>query len=104
MNKNGYIPIYKNHYLQQISFSLNDTVSILTKSDDIIEYVDVLVPLLFDTWLEVGPDINSEENNLDSTLNEESVTVLNCSLNILLLLWKFIQIYEKETSNYKLVS
>lgn len=87
-------------------FSLNDITS-LSKNDnfdEILNYVDTLVPLLFDTWLEVGPGTKFDENNLDSTLNEEAVTVLNCSLNILLLLWKFIEVYQKDSGNNKFVS
>lgn len=91
---------YKNFIPVPLNIDMKQKVS--ETDDNIIKYIDVLVPLLNETWLEVGPNSKIENNETDVILTEEAASVLNCILNIFQLLHSFIKIYEKETGNLKI--
>lgn len=86
----AYIPLYAPDYLT--ATGLNER----TETNDVVfDYLDTLVRLLFDTWLEVGPETRTKtKHNIDSTLTDESFEVLACSLKILHQLWSYVKLDE----------
>lgn len=99
----NYAPIHRIDYLKPVALKLSEEKEISENDSDVVSYIDVLVPLLFDTWLEVGPASRSDDSNLDSILTEEACSVLSCLLNIFLLLWKLMVAYESDSTNKELV-
>ncbi|KAG6446034.1 testis-expressed protein 10 homolog [Manduca sexta] len=55
-----------------------------------LEYIDTLMPLLFETWLEVCPNINSEKN-FETVINEDGASLLKHILKVVCLLWQLIK-------------
>uniref|UniRef100_A0A1Q3EWB4 Pre-rRNA-processing protein Ipi1 N-terminal domain-containing protein n=1 Tax=Culex tarsalis TaxID=7177 RepID=A0A1Q3EWB4_CULTA len=76
----------------------------LTMSDQLDEgrklktYVQMLMPLLFESWLEVRPDTSGFESS-DHVLSHEAATTLSLLLDIAIQLWELITIYGQETNN-----
>nr|CAD7455331.1 unnamed protein product [Timema tahoe] len=71
--------------------------------DEIQGYVKQLMPLLFDTWLEVGPGKEAEGRQEKVGLNEEALDLLKCISQIIYLLWDYIHLWEQKTKNETLV-
>ncbi|XP_055613243.1 testis-expressed protein 10 homolog [Uranotaenia lowii] len=73
----------------------------LTLADQVDEggklktYVQMLMPLLFESWLEVRP--NSSESS-EHVLTHEAAITLGMLLDISILLWELVVCYDKETN------
>ncbi|XP_062564009.1 testis-expressed protein 10 homolog [Armigeres subalbatus] len=76
----------------------------LSLSDQIDEgrklktYVQMLMPLLFESWLEVRPTSAGGET-IEHVLSHEGATTLGLLLDIAIQLWELIVIYGQETNN-----
>ncbi|XP_066992048.2 testis-expressed protein 10 homolog [Anabrus simplex] len=57
-------------------------------------HIRLLMPLLFETWLEIAPRQEDREANI---LPEESAVLLHCILKIVQLSWECLNYYEAET-------
>ncbi|XP_075975516.1 testis-expressed protein 10 homolog [Anticarsia gemmatalis] len=64
------------------------------------EYVDTLMPLLFETWLEVCPNVNSEKN-IETVVSEDAASLLKHTLEVISLIWNLIKHFNSKnpTSN-----
>nr|CAD7396565.1 unnamed protein product [Timema cristinae] len=71
--------------------------------DEIQGYVKQLMPLLFETWLEVGPGKEAEGRQEKVGLNEEALDLLKSISQIIYLLWDYIHLWEQKTKNETLV-
>lgn len=64
---NHNIPIYnslKPCILKLGNFTKSTKNSLSEGENNVMKYVDVLVPLLFETWLEVGPNGQKENSKI----------------------------------------
>ncbi|XP_055624929.1 testis-expressed protein 10 homolog isoform X2 [Toxorhynchites rutilus septentrionalis] len=103
----SYFPLVHHHLLQNCPLPSLFRKTIgkenLTMSDQVDEgckletYVKMLMPLLFESWLEVRP-ANSE--SAEHVLSQEAATTLGLLLDIAILLWELVEIYGRETNNF----
>lgn len=91
VNLNGQFPIYK-----KIKYS-NVFSTIVENNNDVnVKQVRGLITLLYESWLEVAPDNKRQVENQEFTnLHSDAAGVLNCILNILYLLNKYMEQLEK---------
>lgn len=61
-------------------------------------YVQMLMPLLFESWLEVRPATDKGETT-EHLLSSEAGTTLGLLLDIAIQLWELVLIYGRETNN-----
>ncbi|XP_047025457.1 testis-expressed protein 10 homolog [Helicoverpa zea] len=64
------------------------------------EYTDTLMPLLFETWLEVCPAANSEKN-IETVITEDAASLLKHTLEVISLIWMLVKHFNMKspTSN-----
>lgn len=71
------------------SKNLQETVP-LDEVDKFREYTDTLMPLLFETWLEVCPSVNSEKNT-ETVISEDAASLLKHTLEVISLIWLLVR-------------
>ncbi|RZB41646.1 beta-1,3-galactosyltransferase 5, partial [Asbolus verrucosus] len=87
-----FIPIYKNIKPYE-TCSFNFFKSNDNRSQVLDTQVTVLIPLLYETWLEVVPEKSSKQKLQEPTvLTEESGAIFSCVVNILNLLHEYCQL------------
>lgn len=109
VNKNiRYIPTYTNINFQncEIDFErINDVeennIDNTSDADEFVKYVELLMPLIFDSWVEVCPD----EKNVDNSvvfISTEALELLKSIITIIQLIIEFIDIlHTKNDVNIK---
>lgn len=79
------------------SRNLHDAV-LLDEVEKYKEYIETLMPLLFETWVEVCPNVNSEMN-IETVVSEDAAILLKHTLEVVSLLWQLVQHFNKENPN-----
>lgn len=79
------------------SKNLHDVV-LLDEVEKFKEYMETLMPLLFETWVEVCPNVNSEMN-IETVVSEDAAILLKHTLEIISLLWELVQYLNKKNPN-----
>lgn len=79
------------------SRNLHDAV-MLDEVEKFKEYIDTLMPLLFETWLEVCPNVNSEMN-IEMVVSEDAAILLKHTLEVVFLIWELVQHLNKKNPN-----
>lgn len=107
-----FFPLTKTYLTQNCSLpllfnkSLNKvTTNILEIADEgkkIKFYVETLMPLLYESWLEVRPINQDEENKAEASISNEAAFTLKIILQITEQLWELIQIWDNEVNNQDL--
>ncbi|XP_047119984.1 testis-expressed protein 10 homolog [Schistocerca piceifrons] len=70
----------------------SDSSSTTTDEKEVLQnYVITLVPLLFETWVEVAPAGYGDDDN---SLGEENAALLQCILGIMSYMWKYLKNWE----------
>lgn len=95
--KVNYFPIYKQTVQSKLSCFYKNKIENMTNDtemDKIKSYIDSLLPLLFETWLEIRPDSN--DTKVESSISEETSFLLKCILEIILMFWNIINTIENE--------
>lgn len=77
--------------------ALQDTTPI-DEGQKFTEYVDTLMPLLFETWLEVCPK-ESSEKNMETVVSEDAALLLTHTLEVFALIWVIIKHFDKKDPN-----
>ncbi|KAM3964951.1 testis-expressed protein 10 [Aphomia sociella] len=80
-----------------------DTI-LLDEVEKLKEYTDTLMPLLFETWLEVCPKSNSERNNMETVISEDAASLLKHILEVLSLIWDLIENQSNKSPNSELLN
>lgn len=62
------------------------------------EYIETLMPLLFETWVEVCPNVNSE-TNIETVVSQDAAILLKHTLEVVALLWLLVQYLNKKNPN-----
>ncbi|CAG9770160.1 unnamed protein product [Ceutorhynchus assimilis] len=108
-NKTSICPIYKEALNKKIDgpimdiFSINNTLN-YNNSDTINKHILTLIPLLYETWLEVTPEQKVQKSASESSvLSEEIAALLTCITNTLYLLWQYVKRIENDEVNLKTV-
>ncbi|XP_013192833.2 testis-expressed protein 10 homolog [Amyelois transitella] len=78
----------------------SENVLVVDEVEKFKEYIDTLVPLLFETWLEVCPKANSEKN-IETIINEDAASLLKHVLNVFSLIWDLVQYQNKKNPSSK---
>uniref|UniRef100_A0A336MCB0 CSON013034 protein n=1 Tax=Culicoides sonorensis TaxID=179676 RepID=A0A336MCB0_CULSO len=102
--KNFCFPITASHFEVCPSLSNlgdNTTSKYLTESDQIQSYIDLIIPLMIETWLEVRPTINQFEKT-GTTITNESAYTLKLLLQVIQQLQISIELWEKQEKTDKL--
>lgn len=88
-----YFPLYKTNIFKCLNNSIsNYSINQSTNSsvDCLENNIVTVVPLLYETWMEVMPEKKLSSSNQNTLLTEESAAVLSCVMNTLYLLWKYV--------------
>ncbi|XP_050423883.1 testis-expressed protein 10 [Adelges cooleyi] len=85
------VPLYNEHSFKVAPLDLNikRMCEVNSSMNEIQKYTVSLMPLLIDTFLEVAP--GKRENKNSSELSVQTVSILKCIIEIILLLWKIFQ-------------
>lgn len=65
-------------------------------------YVETLMPLLYETWLEVRPNFEENHDKLESIMSNEAAFSLKFILEIIQQLYELISMWEIEVNNHDL--
>uniref|UniRef100_A0A2H1V7T9 SFRICE_014571 n=1 Tax=Spodoptera frugiperda TaxID=7108 RepID=A0A2H1V7T9_SPOFR len=94
-SKMNHYSLFNPSYIQKCPLScfssknLQETVP-LDEVEKFREYTDTLMPLLFETWLEVCPNISSEKN-IETVVSEDAAALLNHTLDVISLIWSLVK-------------
>ncbi|KAJ9589053.1 hypothetical protein L9F63_017647, partial [Diploptera punctata] len=96
------IPIHSQYYQQtcQLPSIFGSSIKGDSSSDDgsnLKNYVEVVMPLLIETWLEVGPDSRDSNTGHGNLLLEDAALLLKCILKIIQLLFELLQLWHVKT-------
>ncbi|KAK3930384.1 Testis-expressed protein 10 [Frankliniella fusca] len=100
-------PLYYSTYgtplcLSKIFHKVNiNSKQLIDDASQLKHFVESLMPLMFDSWLEVNPSLvkkTKQGSEGDSGLQLESALTLHCVLEIVDLLWQHLDSWEKENS------
>lgn len=69
-----------------------------SEEDRLREYVNHLLPLLVESWIEVRP----QDQKMSATLTSEAAQTLKVALEILQNIWMLIELHEETESNHQL--
>ncbi|VVC41975.1 Hypothetical protein CINCED_3A023210 [Cinara cedri] len=86
-----YVPLYNATSLEAgpLDFNIFMKNEMKSSTTEIQNYTASLMPLLFDTFIEVAPSKREHKNSSEIPL--QSASILKCILDIILLLWKIFQ-------------
>lgn len=74
------------------------------ESSQLRSYVEHLMPLLLESWLEVKPHHGTGNTNMETLLTLDAAITLKIVLEIIENLWSLIDIYEQQVNNHDLSS
>lgn len=99
-----HLPIYSPMCLQVCPVSLKKTEfqNSAEKSlniDSLKNYIESLMPLMFDSWLEASPKSSSSTN---SPISEEAASLLKCITSIIKSIIEYIKLLESESGTFNL--
>jgi len=96
-----YVPIYSNRPIQgEVNFNkdlnpiTNCTEGILPM-EEFVKYIDLLMPLISDIWLEICPD-EKIENSRETTISNEAAVLLTYIVKIILSITEYIDLLEQD--------
>ncbi|KAM7348786.1 testis-expressed protein 10 [Cochliomyia hominivorax] len=84
------------------SSTLSGDISVTDEFEQLKSYVEHLMPLLLESWLEVRPHQTSGTSSIETLLTLDAATTLKIVLEIIENLWTLIEIYEKQVNNHDL--
>ncbi|XP_065362774.1 testis-expressed protein 10 [Calliphora vicina] len=84
------------------SSTLSGEISISDESAQLHSYVEHLMPLLLESWLEVRPQQMSCTGTIETLLTLDAAITLKIILEIIENLWSLIEIYEQQVNNHDL--
>lgn len=82
--------------------TLSGEISATDESGQLHSYIEHLMPLLLESWLEVRPQQVSSSGNIETLLTPDAAITLKIVLEIIENLWTLIEIYEKQVNNHDL--
>ncbi|KAJ8716555.1 hypothetical protein PYW07_003182 [Mythimna separata] len=94
-SKINHISLFNPIYIQNCQLSCfssknsQDAVP-LDEVDKFKEYTDTLMPLLFETWLEVCPSVSSEKST-ETVISEDAALLLKHTLEVISLIWSIVK-------------
>lgn len=64
-------------------------------------YIETLMPLLFEIWLEACPNAKSDKN-IETVLNEDAAVLLKHTLKVISLIWNLVEYFNKKYPSSKI--
>lgn len=100
-SKFNYTPLFNPNYtavcnLSCFSLKKGHETSSVDEVEKFMEYINTLMPLLFETWLEVCPN-TSGEKNFETVVSEDAASLLIRTLEVISLLWTLVQHLHNKT-------
>lgn len=86
-------------------FSAKTSESML-QIDEIVkfrEYIDTLMPLLFETWIEASPNSRSDRN-METVVTEDAALLLKHLLEVVTTIWDLVKYYNQKAPSSKIES
>ncbi|XP_066261800.1 testis-expressed protein 10 homolog [Euwallacea similis] len=100
LEEKGRFPLYKWDVGLRLESDYLDMFAlpkVATSKDSINRHIVTLVPLLYETWLEVIPEEKGSKISSESyILSKEVASLLTCITNTLYLLWQYVRNVESE--------
>lgn len=99
-------PLFNESYISTCDLPIFSTKStVITPLDEVDKfksYIETLMPLLFEIWLEVNPNSNNDKNT-ETLITEEAAILLKHVLQVISLIWNIADMLQKRspTSNIK---
>lgn len=97
-NKNNF-PLFNPIYTSICTVSCFSSKSSQNSLSDEVEkfqsYVNTLMPLMFDIWLEVRPNVKGDKN-IETVINEDAAILLQHVLEVISMLWKLVEYFNKK--------
>jgi len=93
-----YIPIYKSTQVGKANFdkdSITNCEEGILPMEEFVKYIGLLMPLIFDIWLEICPD-QKTENNMETTISDEAAILLTHIVEIILSITEYIDLLEQD--------
>lgn len=89
-------PIYTSVcHVSCFSAKNSQDIVLLDEVEKFKQYINTLIPLLYETWLEVCPKTSSEIN-IETVINEDAASLLKHSLEVITLLFDLVQYLQKK--------
>ncbi|CAG5028729.1 unnamed protein product [Parnassius apollo] len=99
LNKNNFPlfnPIYTSICTVSCFSSKNSQNTLISDEvEKFASYVETLMPLLFEIWLEACPNIKSDKS-IESVITEDAAILLKHTLEVISLLWKLVKHFNKK--------
>ncbi|CAK1585263.1 unnamed protein product [Parnassius mnemosyne] len=99
MNKNNFSlfnPIYTSICTVSCFLSKNSQNTLISDEvEKFASYVETLMPLLFEIWLEACPNIKAYKS-IETVITEDSAILLKHTLEVISLLWKLVKHFNKK--------
>ena len=107
-DENGHFPVYSQTSLQPylIDFTTSDSNKQTNKaleSGELQSYIDSLMPLMFDSWLEVSPK-KQVSSNAQLPISDEAGSLLKCITSIIQSIIEYIELLENDSKTSLLSS
>lgn len=88
-------PLYKTKFGEKLTntnvYTSNSEIVNTSSVDNLEMNILTVVPLLYETWVEVMPEKKSTKPSTEHTiLNDEAAAILACVMSTLYLLWKYV--------------
>ncbi|XP_014369524.2 testis-expressed protein 10 [Papilio machaon] len=61
-------------------------------------YVETLMPLMFEIWLEARPNVKGDKN-IETVINEDAAILLKHILDVISMIWKLVEYFNKKYPN-----
>lgn len=92
-----YVPLFDDncnsvsYFPNLLQHSSDSSVTTADEKEVLQSYVTTLLPLLFETWVEVAPAGYGDDDN---SLGEENAALLQCIIGIMCYMWKYLRNWE----------
>ena len=95
--ENPYIPLYKNYNREIWESDFEVPENSLTEIEELIKHAKVLMPLMFDSWIEVIPKTSETTVAGDRVISAEASTLLQSIAKVIQLLVEYFELLEMDS-------
>ncbi|KPI94160.1 Testis-expressed sequence 10 protein-like [Papilio xuthus] len=97
-NKNNF-PLFNPIYTSVCTvscFSSKTTQNVLISGEEekFQSYLETLMPLMFDIWLEARPNVKGDKN-IETVINEDAAILLKHILDVISIIWELVEYFNK---------
>ncbi|CAH4037999.1 unnamed protein product [Pieris brassicae] len=107
-NKDGpnYYPLFNPIHISPcvvscFSTKTSENVLQIDEIEKFREYVETLMPLLFETWLEASPNLKSDRN-METVVSEDAALLMKHLLEVITTIWDIVKYYNEKAPSSKI--